>query len=88
MGNCISKISKDRFFAIEELMKNDILFSNGRVRFDLDMLTGGTYMRLHSIKKIPEQITLAPLQTGAWRRDHFKKGGSTSIKMKRNPCQG
>ena len=55
MGNCISKIKKDHFFAIEALMKNEILFSNGIIRFGLDMLTGGTYMRLHSIKKIPEK---------------------------------
>ena len=71
MGNCISKINKDRFFAVEELMKNDILFSNRISRFGLDTLTGGTYMRLHSIKKIPKKITLAPLQTGVWWRDLF-----------------
>ena len=69
MGNCISKIKKDHFFAIEALMKNEILFSNGIIRFGLDMLTGGTYMRLHSIKKIPEKITFAILQTGVWWRD-------------------
>ena len=63
MGNCILKINKDRFLAVEEFMKNDIFFSNGSVRFNLEMSTrGGTYMRLHSIKKYSE--TLAPLQTG------------------------
>ena len=41
MGNYISKINKDRFFAVEELMKNDILFSVKIIRFGLDMLTGG-----------------------------------------------
>ena len=41
MGNCISKINKDHFFAIEEFMKNDNLFSNGIIRFGLDTLTGG-----------------------------------------------
>ena len=66
MGNCISKISKDRFFAVEEFVKNDIFFSNGTIRFGLDMLTGRTYMRLHSMKKIPEKITLAPLQAEVW----------------------
>ena len=71
MGSCISKINKDRFFAVEELMKNDILFSGGIIRFGLDMLTGGTYMRLHSIKKIAEKITFAPFQTGVWWRDLF-----------------
>ena len=66
MGNCISKINKDRFFAIEEFTKNDIFFSSRKVRFDLDMLYRETYTGFHSIKKIPEKITLAPLQTGAW----------------------
>ena len=73
MGNCISKINKGHFFAIEEFMKNDNLFSNGIVRFGLDMLTGGTYMRSHSIKNVPEKIVFAALQTGAWWRDLFLK---------------
>ena len=66
MGNCISKISKDCFFAVKEFVKNDILFSNGTIRYHLDMLYWGTYTGVHSIKKLPEKITLAPLQTGAW----------------------
>ena len=43
MGNCISKINRDLFFAIKESMKNDILFSNGIKRLALDMTTRGTY---------------------------------------------
>ena len=67
MSNCISKINKDGFFAVEEFMKNDIFFSNRRVRFNLEMGTrGGTYMGLHSIMKYSK--TLAPLQTGMWWR--------------------
>ena len=66
MGNCISKINKDRFFAIEELMKNNILFSNGRVRLGLGMLAGGTCLRFNSIKKYSKMLNL--LQTEAWRR--------------------
>ena len=66
MGNCISKISKDCLFAIEELMKNNILFSNGRVRLGLGMFAGGTCMRFNSIKKYSKTLDL--LQTGAWWR--------------------
>ena len=68
MGNCISKINKDDFFAVEEFMKNDIFFSNGTIRYHLDMLYRGTYTGVHSIKKLPEKIALAPFQTGAWWR--------------------
>ena len=65
MGNCISKINKDNLFAVEEFMKNYVFFSNGATRFGLHMLTGGTYTRLHSLKKIPEKITFALLQSRA-----------------------
>ena len=74
MGNCISKISRDRFLAFEEFMKNKTSFEKGKARPGLDRLARGTYMRIHSIKKLPEKITLAPLQTGAWWRDLFKNG--------------
>ena len=66
MGNCISKMNKDHFFAFEE-MKNFALFFKGNTRFGLDMLTGGTYMKLYSIKKYSK--TFAPLLTGVWWRD-------------------
>ena len=69
MGNCISKMNKDHFFAFEEEMKNFAFFFKGDTRFGLDMLTGGTYMKLCSIKKYSK--TLAPLQTGAWWRHPF-----------------
>ena len=62
MGNYISKNNKDHFFAFEEGMKNITSFEKGRVRRGLDMVTGGTYMNLYSIKKYSK--TLAPLQTG------------------------
>ena len=44
MGNFISNINKDLFFAVEELMKNGILFSDGTIRFGIDMLTAGTHI--------------------------------------------
>ena len=52
MGNCISKISKDRLFALEEFMKSKASFEKGRVRPGLDRLTGGTYTGIHSIKGV------------------------------------
>ena len=66
MANCISKINKDHFFAFEEFMKNDILFLKGKARLVLDMGTRGTNMGVHSIRKLQEIMTLAPLQTGVW----------------------
>ena len=69
MGRCISKVNKDHFFAFEEFMKNDILLSNRMTRFGLDMVTRKIYTGIHSIRQIPEKITLAPLQTGVWWRD-------------------
>ena len=50
-------------------MKNDIFFSNGIPRLELDMVTRGRYTGVHSIKKLPEKITLAPSQPGVWWRD-------------------
>ena len=50
MENCISKISKDRFFALEEFMKKKTSFEKGRVRPGLDRLIGGTYTSIYSIK--------------------------------------
>ena len=72
MGNCISKINKDHFFAFEEEMKNFVLFYKENTWFGLDMLTGGTYMRLYSIKKYSKM--LASSQTGAWWGDLFQNG--------------
>ena len=69
MGNCISKVFKNHFFAFEEGIKNKTSFGKGRVRRGLEMVTGGTYMKLYSIKKYSK--TLAPLQTGMWRRNLF-----------------
>ena len=73
METVFSKINKDHFFAVEEFMKNDIFFSNGRIRYHLDMLYRGTHTGVHFIKKLPEKITLAPLQTGMWWRSLLKK---------------
>ena len=86
MGNCISKIDKDHIFAFEEFMKNDILFSNGITRFKLEVVTGGRYMGVHSIKKFPEKITLA--YWGVVVKKPFLRGENTSMKMKRSPCKG
>ena len=41
MGNCISKINKDHFFAFEEEMKNNILLFKGRIRCVIEMYTRG-----------------------------------------------
>ena len=71
MGNCISNISKDRLLALEEFIKNKTSFEKGKARRGLEILAGGTYTRIHSIKKIPEKITFAPLQTRVWWRDFF-----------------
>ena len=55
MGNCISKISKDHLLPLEEFMKNKTSFEKGGVRPGLDILTGGTYMRIHSIKGLSKK---------------------------------
>ena len=64
MGNCISKTLKDYFFAFEGEMKTKTFFEKRRVRRGFGMVTGGTYMKLYSIKKYSK--ILAPLQTGMW----------------------
>ena len=51
MGNCISKISKDRLLALDEFMKNKTSLKKGKARPGLDMLTGVTYTRGASKKK-------------------------------------
>ena len=67
MGNCISKINKDHFFAFEEDMKNEILFCKGRAKSGIEMCARGKkYTGVYSIKKYLK--TFAPLQTGAWWR--------------------
>ena len=71
MGNCISKINKDHFFACEEEMKNVIPFFKGKLRTCVeDGIRGKTYTGVHSIKKYSNIIMFAPLplQTGAWWR--------------------
>ena len=42
MGNCISKISKDRLLDLEEFMKDKTSFQKVKVRPGLDRLTWGT----------------------------------------------
>ena len=71
MGNCISKISKDRLLAFVEFMKNKTFFEKGRKSPSLDSLTGGTYKRIHSIKGLSKKETFAPLQVGMWWRNLF-----------------
>ena len=66
MGNYISRISKDRLFALEEFMKNKTSFEKGRIRPGLHRLTGGTYTKIHSIKGLSKKEAFAPLQTGMW----------------------
>ena len=55
MGNCISKISKDRLLAVEEFMKNKSSFEKGKARPDPNILTGGKYTTIHSIKGISKK---------------------------------
>ena len=71
MGNCISKISKDRLLALEEFMKNKTSFEKGKTRPGLDILTGGTNTRIHSIKGLSKKKTFTSLKTGVWWRDLF-----------------
>ena len=55
MGNCVSKISKDCLRALEEFMKNKTSFEKGKARPGVDILTGGTYKRIHSIKRLSKK---------------------------------
>ena len=72
MGNCISKINKDHFFAFEELPKNDILLLGRMMRLALDWGTKRICMGVYSIKKaILYSEKLAPLQTVGWWRNIF-----------------
>ena len=67
MGNCISEINIEHFFAFEVFIKNDVLLSNGETSLTLEWGTKKTYMGAHSIRKFLK--TLTPLQTGVWWRD-------------------
>ena len=60
MGNCISRISQDLLLALEEFMKNKTAFEKGKARSGLDILTGGTYTRIHSMKGFSKKETFAP----------------------------
>ena len=45
MGNCLSKVNKDYFFAFEEEMRNDTSFFKGKAGSDLEKaIRGKTYM--------------------------------------------
>ena len=66
MGNCISKINKDRLL---EFMKNKTSFEKRKARLGLDRLTGGTYTRIHSNKGVSKKETFASLKTSMWWRD-------------------
>ena len=71
MGNCISKPLRDHFFALEELLKNDILLSGEMMRLTLDWGTKRTCTGVHSKRKATYSEMLAPLQAGAWWRNSF-----------------
>ena len=62
MGNCFSRINKGYLFDFEKIMKN----SKGKARLFFDVATRGTYTGVHSIKKLPEIMTLPKLETGVW----------------------
>ena len=67
MGNCLSKVNKDHFFASEENMKNEILFCKGKARSGIEVcVRGKKYTGVYSIKKYSR--TFALLQTGVWWR--------------------
>ena len=66
MENCISMISKDRFFDPEEYFKNMTFLEKGRVRPGFDIITGGGYRRIHSMSKYSKKLD--PLQTEVWWR--------------------
>ena len=53
-------------------MKNKTSFEKGKLRRGLDMLTGGTYTRIYSIKWLSKKEALASLQTWMWWRNLFK----------------
>ena len=74
MGNCISEISKDPLFALEEFMKNKTSFEKGKTMPVLDRITGGTYTRINSIKGLSKKEVFTPLQTGMWWRNLFLNG--------------
>ena len=61
MGNCISKISKDHPFALEEFMKNKTSFEKGRVKAGLDRFSRGKYARIHSIKGHSKKRIVCPI---------------------------
>ena len=63
MGNCISRISKDRLLALEEFMKNKTSLEKGKARPGLDIHTGGTYTRIHSIKGFKKDV--GPVTNGS-----------------------
>ena len=42
MGNCISKMIKDQFFAFEEFLKENISMFKGDARILLEMYAGKT----------------------------------------------
>ena len=51
MGNCISEINEDHFFAFEEKMENDIVFLKGKTRCIIEMCArGNKYTGVCSIK--------------------------------------
>ena len=69
MGNGISKINKDRFYACEEEFKNIIPFFKGKIRTGVEEgIRGKIYTRLHCLKKYSNIMTFTPVQTGAWWR--------------------
>ena len=69
MGNYISKIIKDHFFAFEEFLKENIQMFERNARIFLEMYAGKTYSGLHSIKKYYNIKVLAPLHTRGWWKD-------------------
>ena len=61
------------FFAFEELLKNDILLSDGMMRLALDWGTKRTCARVHSVRKNTYSKT-SLLQTGMWWRNLVLNG--------------
>ena len=77
MENCISKISKDRLLALGEFMKNKTSFEKRKTRPGLDILSGETNTRIHSIKELSRKKRML--------YDKLVCGGGTFFKNELTP---
>ena len=72
MRSCISRILKDHFFAFEELLKNDVLFSGGMMRLVFEWGNKTRCTGVHSTKNdVLHSEALASLQVCMWWKNFF-----------------